>query len=539
MSTTRGLGRRVALGAAVALTLVACVPSEPDGASGGESEESGDSSGGGDAGGELAIGTTADVVNFNPLVGNSRTDSWVTNLIYPAMMTIDDEGAKVPALATEWGYGDDGLSAWIELRDDMEWSDGEPLTAEDVVFTIDAVKAEQLGTVSGMIGAYESATAVSDTRIEFTLNRPDGAFLSSIGFWMPIVPAHVFGQAPTVADFANDSNWVSAGPFVLTQVERGQRYVLEAVDDYPLAEGGRAALDRVVFRVYPDVNTEVLALRSGEIDLIGNALPPSVARDVSGDDSLQTFSVPSLGWAHMQYNMRRPPLDRVEVRQALAHAVDYEAIREVVLGGNAVSSNSSVLTPTFSQWVDETAEEYEYDPELSRDLLAQAGVENLELEMIYDAGDPNISSWAELVRDQAAEAGITITLAGLERNTYLARTNERDFDIYAGSWAIIDEPQSNFGLLFSPDGFINYAGVNDPEIDRLLAEASSALTVEDARGPLQELARIVTDQVYDNVMYVEQFTFAASSEWTGFQPKPSELLSVVNPQSLASVRAAD
>ncbi|WP_199700624.1 ABC transporter substrate-binding protein [Jiangella rhizosphaerae] len=541
MSTMRGLGRRAALGAAAALTLAglaACVPSEPDGASGDASEDAGEGGDGG-SGGELAIGTTADVVNFNPLVGNSRTDSWVTNLMYPAMMTIDDEGTKVPALATEWGYGEDGLSAWIEIRDDMEWSDGEPLTAEDVVFTIDAIKAEQLGTVAGMISAYESATAVSDTRIEFTLSRPDGAFLNSIGFWMPIVPEHVFGQAPTVADFANDSDWVSAGPFVLTQVERGQRYVLEAVENYPLAEDGRAVLDRVVFRVYPDVNTEVLALRSGEIDLIGNALPPSVARDVEGDEELQTFSVPSLGWAHMQYNMRRPPLDRVEVRQALAHAVDYEAIREVVLGGNAVSANSSVLTPTFAQWVDETAEEYEYDPELSRDLLAQAGVENLELEMIYDAGDPNISSWAELVRDQAAEAGITITLAGLERNTYLARTNERDFDIYAGSWAIIDEPQSNFSLLFAPDGFINYAGVNDPEINRLLAEASSALTVEDARGPLHELARIVTEQVYDNVMYVEQFTFAASNEWTGFQPKPSELLSVVNPQSLASVRAAD
>lgn len=536
MSTTRALGRRVALGAALALALAACVPSEPDGGSDDASDDASDAGGGG---GELSIGTTADVVNFNPLVGNSRTDTWVTNLMYPAMMTLDDEGAKVPALATEWAYGDDGLTAWIELRDDMEWSDGEPLTAEDVIFTIDAIKAEQLGTVAGMIGAYESATAVSDTRIEFTLSRPDGAFLNSIGFWMPIVPEHVFGQAPAVGDFANDSDWVSAGPFVLTQVERGQRYVLEAVDSYPLADGGRAALDRVVFRVYPDVNTEVLALRSGEIDLIGNALPPSMARDVSGDDELQTFSVPSLGWAHMQYNMRRPPLDQVEVRQALAHAVDYEAIRQVVLGGNAVSSNSSVLTPTFSQWVDDTAEEYAYDPDLSRDLLAQAGVEGLELEMIYDAGDPNISSWAELVRDQAAEAGITITLSGLERNTYLARTNERDFDIYAGSWAIIDEPQSNFNLLFAPDGFINYAGVNDPEIDRLLAESSSALTVEDASGPLQELARIVTDQVYDNVMYVEQFTFAASNEWTGFQPKPSELLSVVNPQSLASVRAAD
>ncbi len=532
----------VVLSAAVVAGLAACVPAEPG------DEDGADDSGSGEAGGELAIGTTADVVNYNPLVGNSRTDTWITNLMYPSMMTLNDDAEKVPALATEWGYSEDGLTAWIEIRDDLQWSDGEALTADDVVFTIEAVASEQLGTVAGMIGSYESAQAVSDTRVEFTLNRVDGAFLNSVGFWMPIVPEHVFSQAQSVADFANDSDWVSAGPFVLTQVERGQRYVMEKVDSYPLGEDGAPNVDTVVFRVYPDVNTEVLALRSGELDLIANALPPSVADDVSTDDELETYVVPSLGWAHMQYNMRRQPLDQVEVRRALAHAVDYEAVRQVALGGHAVSANSSILTPTFPKWMDESAEEYEYDPQLSRQLMTKAGFDDadgdgmfdgVDLEMIYDSGDPNISSWAELVRDQAAEAGITISLSGLERNTYLARTDERDFDIYAGSWAVIDEPQSNFNLLFAPDGFINYAGVNDPEVNRLLDDAASALTVEDARGPLHDLAAIVTDQVYDNVMYVEEFTFAASAEWTGFVPKPSELLSVVNPQSLASVRAAD
>lgn len=535
---------RAAAVVAAAVLIAACTPTNPDDASDeGSAPPSSEATGG-----DLRIGTTADVVNFNPLVGNSRTDTWVTNLMYPSMMTINEAGEKVPALATEWGYGDDGLTAWIEIRDDFEWTDGTPLTAEDVVFTVNAVKEEQLGVVAGMVGSMESAKAVSDTRVEFTLSRPDGALLNSIGFWMPIVPAHVFGKAPNVAEFANDSDWVSAGPFVLTEVEAGQRYVMEAVDNYPLAENGAANVDRVIYRVYPDVNTQVLALRSGELDMIANALPQSMSGELDGADGIELHSVPSLGWAHMQYNMRRKPLDRVEVRQALAHAVDYEAIRQVVLGGNAVSANSSVLTPSFEQWVDPSAEEYEYDPDLSRSLLEDAGFtddngdgmyDGLSFEMIYDSGDPNIAGWAEIVRDQSAEAGIEIKLAGLERNTYLSRTEERDFDVYAGSWAIIDEPQSNFFLLFAPDGFINYAGVNDPEINRLMDESSSALTVEEAREPLHELARIVTEKVYDNVMYVEQFTFATTDGWTGFDPRPSELLGLVNAQSLASVRPAE
>lgn len=545
---TAGPVRAAAAALTAAALMAACTPSNPDDNDSGDAgDDAGETGSTGTTGGEIRIGTTADVVNYNPLVGNSRTDFWVTNLMYPTMMTMNDDGEKVPAVATEWGYGEDGLSAWIEIRDDMEWTDGEPLTAEDVAFTIEAIKEDQPGgVVAGMIGALEDAEAVSDTRVELTLNRRDGAFLNSVGFWMPIVPAHVFGEADSVADFANDEDWVSAGPFVLTQVERGQRYVLEAVDSYPLVEAGRPNLDRVVFRVYPDVNTQVLALRSGELDLIANALPPSMVNEVSGDDSLQTYSAPSPGWAHMQYNMRNEPLDQLEVRQALAHAVDYEAIRQVVLGGNAVSASSSVLTPTYPQWFDDSLEEYEHDPELSRSLLEEAGFtdddgdgmyDNLRsFEMVYDTGDPIIATWAELVRDQSAEAGITIELSGVERNTYIDRSNERDFDIYAGSWAIIDEPQSNFNLLFGKDGFINYAGVDDPEIERLMEESASALTVEEARGPLQEIARIVHDKVYDNVMYVQQFTFAGAAGWTGFDPKPSELLSVVNPQSLASVQ---
>lgn len=518
-----------------AFVLAGCVPSNPDG-SGTDTEGSTEESGQEGQATSLNIGTTADVVNYNPLVGNSRTDTWVTNLMYPSMMTLEEGGEKVPAVATEWGYSDDGQTAWVELREDMEWTDGEALDADDVIFTIDAIKEEELGTVAGMIGAYDSAEAVSPTRVEFTLSQPDGAFLTSVGFWMPIVPEHVFGEVDSVGEFANDSDWVSAGPFVLTTVERGQRYVLEAVDTYPLVESGSPNIEEVVFSVYPDVNTEVLALQSGELDLIANALPPAVSDQLSSEEEIDLYTVPSLGWAHMQYNMRRPPLDDVDVRRALAHAVDYEAIREIVLGGNAISANSSVLTPVFEQWQDGLGlQEYEYDPELSQQLLDDAGYEesDLEFEMIYDQGDPMISTWAELVRDQSAEVGITIELAGLERNTYLSRTDERDFDIYAGSWAVIDEPQSNFSLLFSPDGFINYAGVENDEINDLLQEASTALSPDEAIDPLQEIARITHDQVYDNVMYVEQFNFAASSDLSGLEPKPSDLLALVSPQSLA------
>ena len=123
----------------------------------------------------------------------------------------------------------------------------------------------------------------------------------------------------------------------------------------------------------------------------------------------------------MTYNMKRKPMDNVLVRQALAHAVDYNAIRAVAVQGQAVTANSSPITDSLKEFADPTLKEYTFDPQKSKALLAQAGVSNLKLTMIYSLQDPVISAWSSMVKDSAAQAGITIDLKGMDRNTYLAQ----------------------------------------------------------------------------------------------------------------------
>lgn len=489
----------------------------------------------------MVIGTTADVVNFNPLVGNSRSDTWVTNLMYPRLMQMTAGGSKDPYVATDWGYSEDGLSAWLEIRDDMNWSDGTPFSAEDVAFTITAVTSEKIGITAGLVPAFVSAEAASPTRVEFKLSRPDSTFLTNIGFWMPIVPKHAFPAVGEVAAFANDKDWISVGPFKLTEFERGQRYRLSAVENYPLVEGGRAALDEVEFRVFPDVNAQALALRAGDLDLIANALPAPIARTLQGQPGIAVEQAPALGWAHMLYNMNNDLLKDVKVRRALAHSVDYEAIRAIAMQGLAQSTNSSVISPVLSYWADDTMEEYAYDPELAKSLLAEAGhPDGISLSLLYEQSAADIANWAQIVKESAAPAGIEIELVGLERNTYLARAREKDFEIYAGTWAVMEEPAAYMGLAFRDGAFINYASVSDPELEKLIDEAQAATTPEAVKGPIQAAARLVRDQVYDNVVYYQTFQFAyRSDEWEGLVMQPSDLLSLVNPLSLASVQPKD
>lgn len=493
----------------------------------------------------LTVGTTTDVVNFNPLVGNSKSDTWVTNLMYPRLMQMHDDGSVSPLVATQWGYSEDGLTAWIEIRDDMTWSDGTKLTAKDIAYTLTVVKAESLGTLAGKLSGMTEAKAVSDIRAEITLTRPDSIFLDNIGFWMPIVPSHVFPETG-VKDFANDKDWVSAGPFLMTGFERGQRYSFEKVENYPLIENGSAHVDELEFRVFPDLNAEALALRAGDLDIIANPIPPAIARTLATVPGITLVDIPSLGWAHLQYNLKREHLDRVEVRKALAHAVDYEAIRAIALQGLGTSTNSSVISPALAFWADSEAKEYTYDPELAKKILTDAGYKDadgdgffdgLSFSVIYDQAAGEIANWVQIVKDSSAKAGVKVELSGMERNTYLQRARDRDFDFYAGSWGVMDAPPSYMPLIFRNDGFINYGNIDDPKMEEMLDALVAAPTPDLAKPIAHEIARYATDNVYDNVLYYQTFQFAYNSDkWEGVVPQPSDLLSIINPLSLASMK---
>jgi peptide/nickel transport system substrate-binding protein len=519
--------------AAAALALSACAPSAPTGAA---APTAGDQT--------LTVATTTDVVNYNPLVGNSRSDYWITNLMYPHLLGIANDGSKEPQVATKWGYVNK-TTGFYDIRDDLKWSDGEPLTAEDVAWTMNAVKKDKpSGTFYGQLANLDTAKAVSKTRVEFTLTKPDSTIVEEIGFWGNVVPKHVFEKAASVATFANDGKdggWVSAGPYVLSKVQVGQSYTLDRVDDYPLVEGGKPLSAKVVYRVFPDVNTEILALQSGEVNVIANALPPAQVAKLKATSGIKVAESVGLGYSHMTYNMQNPALAKLEVRQALAQAVDYDAIRKVVLQGQAVSTGSSPLMPVLKDYYDKSIKEYKFDTDAAHKLMEKAGYTAgadgmfpVSFRLIYSLQDTVTSQWAALVKDGAAKAGIPIVLQGTERNTYLAMTAKGDFDIYAGNFAIMDDPVTNMTLTYLPGGVINYSYVDDPKLSDLIAQGTATTDKEKKISLMQDAAKIVRDNVYDNIMYTQNLYFAYSDKWTGFVSKPSELLSIVNPVSLAS-----
>lgn len=533
----RGIAGAAGIGATL-LALAACAPSAPSASAGGGSNSSSSS-----ANTTMTIATTTDVDNYNPLIGDSTTDFWINDLMYPSLLAISANGSKTPEVATSWGYTS-STQGYFNIRPGMKWSDGVPLTASDVAWELNAIlKYQPAGVVTGFIGNLKSAKATSATRVELTLSHPDSTLIPEVGFWMPIVPMHIWDKVGDIGKYVPDKDWVSAGPYKLVSAQRGQSYTLDRVTPYPLAPDGKPTMAEVVFQVYPDVNTEILALKSGAVDAIANALPPSQVPVLKKTPGITVQSVPGLGYNFLTYNVTHKPLNSVLVRQALAHAVDDATLRQVALDGEGVSAGGVPIAPVLKQWVDPSLKEYSFDPSLSRKLLEQAGYKPnasgqfpLSFTLVYSLQDPVISGMAPLIRSDAAQAGITINLKGLDRNTFLQAGVQGGFDIYASSFSIEDNPIIGMELAFEPKGADNYTFANNPRLNSLLSQAATAVSASEQVSLVHQAAQLVQSQVYDNVLFMQNPAVAYKTGWTGWKVEPSQLLSIINPQSLANVK---
>ncbi|SCL34448.1 peptide/nickel transport system substrate-binding protein [Micromonospora pallida] len=538
--TVKGRWRlAVALGVAATLGVSGCSLNEGNSSSSGSSSDAS----------VLRIGTTTDVSNFNPLQSLSKTDSWILNAMYPHLLRIDESAKKSPELAKEYRYEDGGKTAVFVLRDDFKWTDGKPVVADDVKFSAEQIMKYKLGNVAAKLTWVESIEAPDATTVKFHLSQPYAPFAEGVGFWMSVVPKHVFEKAGDLSKFANDSNWVGAGPFVLESMTKGQRYVMKRNENYPLAPDGKAAVSQVEYRVYPDVNTMMLALRNGDIDLMGTPVPVSAAKTFAGDSKIKMEKVGALGFAHLTYNMKNKQLADQAVRQALSMSVDTKSIISAVLQGDA-QEMVGPISPIFADYDNTEIQPYPFDPAGAKAKLTAAGYKDgngdgffdeLAFGVACDQSNANITRVVQLFRESAAKAGIKLENECVERNTFLSRTKSGEYDIDASQWGVFDNPmdQLRSTYLSSNPGGINYNLLESPELDKLINDAAGTTDPEAFKTKIKNIDKVVHEQAYLTPLYVENFQFAYNADkFTGFAPSPSDLLGMVTAYSLAQVKPA-
>src|SRR5690606_32585816 len=284
------------------------------------------------AGGTVIVGMRADFAGFNPITNTAQyTDELIKYALFTPLIQYDENLEVRPYLAESWELlGDTGVV--FSLRRDVRWHDGQPVTAEDVVFTFDLAKDPATGSLIGSAYITEVARAevVDSYTVRFTFARPHAQALED--FWWPPVPKHLLeGIAPE--DLRNapfNRAPVGSGPYRFVEWRANERLVLEPNPDFPEALGGPPALERVVFRIVPDPSTLLTELLTGRLQ-VDIPVVPDQAAQIEENANLELFAFPSRTVYFIGWNTRREPFTDARVRRAMTHAINRQEIIEALL----------------------------------------------------------------------------------------------------------------------------------------------------------------------------------------------------------------
>ena len=277
--------------------------------------------------------------------------------------SFDDGSTVVPDLAERWEVDADSRVWTFFLRDDVVWHDGEPFTADDVVFTVETIRNPDVASRwSAAFVTLETVEALDDHTVRMTFEAPFAPLLATLAYNLAIVPEHVLSSmdlsvpsGPT--DFV--TNPIGTGPFRFVEQVSGSHFILEANPDY---HEGRPAIDRVEFKVVPDVNAQVAQLLTGELDITWTVEPIHYDRLAAASNIvLGEVNIPRFDWIPL--NNENPLFQDARVRRAMAHALPRELMVDAVFGGFGEVATGPI--PPSIAWVPrDQARMLEYDVEL-------------------------------------------------------------------------------------------------------------------------------------------------------------------------------
>jgi peptide/nickel transport system substrate-binding protein len=403
-------------------------------------------------GGTFVFGRGADSVGLDPAVVTDGESFRVTRNIYESLVEYKRDSTEiVPGLANFWVTSPNGIEWKFELRREVTFHDGTPFNAEAVVFNFERWMFEHhpyhkgvfeywKSMFGGFPGFVKSVQAIDEYTVEFVLEKPMAPFLANLA--MPM-----FGIASPTAIKKHGDNYfknpVGTGSFRFREWRKDDRVVLERNPDY---WGEKALFDRVIFRSIIDNSARLLELQAGSIDLM-EFLNPDDVPTVKSDPNLQLVLRPSMNVGYLWWNIEKEPFSKLQVRRAIAHAINKRAIVEKLFGDIAIPA-TNMLPPSLWGYNDAVLD-YEYDPSKARDYLAKAGLPNGFKTALWAMPNPRPympqpTKIAEAIQADLKAVGIEAELVTVDWATYLAKTREGEQDMYMLGWTGDNGDPDNF-----------------------------------------------------------------------------------------------
>jgi peptide/nickel transport system substrate-binding protein len=474
-------------------------------------------------------GTAVAVIDTNPpslnvAISNGATENRVAATIFGSLVWIDRKWQPQPYLAESWTVGQDQKSYTFKLRRNVKWHDGKPFTAADVQYTFQEVLAKYHPSSKAVFDRVTAVETPDPHTVVVKLKQPFGPFLQLMTVWSaPILPRHLY-EGTDVLKSPHNLKPVGTGPFKFHEWTRGDRIVVVRNDDY--FEPGQPYLDRIVFKMIPDVHARTIALETGEVDYVQDYFfgKEDYARlsKVKGLVFEADADVPANEL--LMFNVRKAPLGERKVRQALAHAIDRKLLVERVnagLGNPGHSAIDSRLTWAHNPEVD-YEKLYPYNVARANALLDEAGFARkpdgtrFPLRLTFDVRRAGFARTAEVIRDQLRAVGIPVQLEGVERADMVDKVFMNwDFDMTIQNLTTGGDPAIGVQRIYlckdvRKAPFVNATGYCNKEVDELFERgASSADPAE--RGTAYRKAQVLLAQDIPTLVLTEKAIIDAAS----------------------------
>jgi peptide/nickel transport system substrate-binding protein len=490
----------------------------------------------------LRVGVLRDIDSIDPLLSGQSASSDVAAMVFSALVRFDDRGNTIPDVALalptreNGGISADGKTIVYHLRRGVTFSDGYPLTAEDVAFTW----RQTLNPKNNVPYRYPndralSVTAVGPYTLVVKLKEPSAPFLSYFmrgGIQRAILPKHLLEREPDLNRSAFNLRPVGSGPFVVAKWQPGVELDLVANPHY---WRGAPKLAEIRYRIIPNDNSLRAALQSHDIDL-WQAVPESQVASLKELPGIVETAAPTLGFEHVGFNTRHAPLDDLRVRQALAYAIDWQGLRAKIYHGIGEAGMADI--PPSSWAFNPAATPYPHDPVRARALLDAAGWRlapdgirardgrRFALDISSTTGAAERESAEIFIQQNLREIGIELQVRNYPASLLFAPLgaggilNAGKFDLSLSTWEKYPDPDDTDSI--GPDT-IPPRGANttfwaDPQVGRWLALAVSRYS-EAERAPYYRLvqARIHEEVPFHTILWRANVN-AVNSDLRGLSP---------------------
>ena len=339
---------------------------------------------------DMILNSSDEMNAINPFYISGATDSWVTELIWDRLMRIGPDGLPQPWAAESVTWNDDNTLD-VTLRSGMSWHDGQPVTADDVVFSFTAPATGDLVPMyKPFVANIAGVEAVDDLTVRFTLNEPSAAFLTSSLAKLNLVPRHVWepllasieGTGDNAESILEESR-IGSGPFRFARWNFQEEVVLDANKDHWSAP----KIDRWIIRIVPNVEAGLGMLRRGEINFMADYTgDPELLLEVAAEDGdLEVVDSVDIGFQYLAFNHRRAPFNDTALRKALSLSIDRNLMVAAAWNGFAVPANSHV-SPALSYWHNDATNAMQTGLDLAKSLLAEGGYEIVDGRLHYPDG---------------------------------------------------------------------------------------------------------------------------------------------------------